>query len=104
MVACSNDISVFTDHLNLLLTFHATAVEPALDRHNILKVIRWDLHLSGFSYTFEHVPVELNTTADIMTRWMQGYLSKIRSVGQVARLHDSSRVNLVITVLPDTSG
>lgn len=40
LLACSNDVVVFTDHRNLLFTFHSTAVESLLGLHKVMKVIR----------------------------------------------------------------
>lgn len=73
MLSCSDDVTVFTDHRNLLFTFHPTAVESNFGRQKVLKVIRWSLYLSSFPYRIEHVPGELNILADIMTRWLRGY-------------------------------
>lgn len=73
MLACETSVSIFTDHRNLLFAFHPSALEPSLGRHKVLKVIRWALFLSTFTYSIEHVPGELNTLPDIMTRWMRGY-------------------------------
>jgi len=73
LVACDPSTHVFTDHRNLLFTFNPTAMEPSLGRHKVLKVVRWALFLSAFTYRIEHVPGDINTWPDIMTRWMRGY-------------------------------
>lgn len=97
MLACADNVTVFTDHRNLLFTFHPTAVEPSLGRHKVLKVIRWALYLSAFSYTIEHIPGELNTLADIMTRWMRGYRRVIPTTRRVARLQLGTGPDMVPT-------
>lgn len=96
MLSCSNMVSIFTDHRNLLFTFHPTALEPSLGRHKVFKVIRWALFLSVFSYRIEHVPGDLNIIADIMTRWMRGY--RRRPNLRVARLEGSTGARMVPTV------
>lgn len=84
LLACNNDVTVFTDHRNLLFTFNPLALEPSLGRHKVLKVLRWALFLSTFSYTIGHVPGELNTMADIQTRWMRGYRGHRGAIKRVA--------------------
>lgn len=100
LLGCSDHVTIFTDHRNLLFTFHPTAVEPSLGRHKVLKVIRWALYLSAFSYTIEHVPGELNTMADIMTRWMRGYRNSTPIPQRVSRIKIATGESLVPTV-PD---
>lgn len=73
LFACDHTTTIFTDHWNLLFVFHPSALDPALGRHKILKVLRWALFLSSFTYKIEHIPGEHNTLPDIMTRWMRGY-------------------------------
>lgn len=73
LFACDSTTSVFTDHQNLVFTFHPMALDSSLGRHKEMKVIRWHLPLSRFTYTIEPVPGNLNSMADIMTRWMRGY-------------------------------
>ena len=73
MLTCDLTTRVFTDHRNLLFVFNPAALEPSLGRHKVLKVIRWALYLSSFTYRIEHVAGENNTWPDIMTRWMRGY-------------------------------
>lgn len=96
MLSCSNMVSVFTDHRNLLFTFHPTALEPSLGRHKVFKVVRWALFLSAFSYRIEHVPGELNIIADIMTRWMRGYRRRAPHQ-RVARLECTNGACMVPT-------
>lgn len=73
LLACDTSTRVFTDHRNLLFTFNPISMEPSLGRHKVLKVVRWALFLSAFTYRIEHVPGDVNTWPDIMTRWMRGY-------------------------------
>lgn len=40
LFACESDVRVITDHRNLLSTFNPLALEPTLEKHKILKVIR----------------------------------------------------------------
>lgn len=75
MFACESSTVIFTDHRNLLFVFHPTAIERTLGRHKVLKVLRWALYLSSFTYRIEHVPGDQNVMADIMTRWLRGYRS-----------------------------
>lgn len=43
ILACSNDVTIFTDHRNLLFTtFHPTANEPSLGRQKVQTMIPWD--------------------------------------------------------------
>lgn len=62
------------------------ALEPSLGRHDVLMVIRWDLYFSAFSYTTKHMPGELNTMADIISRWMCGWHSLTSAIQCVIRL------------------
>lgn len=73
LLACDQSTRVFTDHRNLLFAFNPAAMEPSLGRHKVLKVVRWALYLSAFTYRIEQVPGDVNTWPDIMTRWMRGY-------------------------------
>ena len=76
MLSCDVTTRVFTDHRNLLFAFNPAAIVPSLGRHKVLKVVRWALYLSAFTYRIEHVPGDSNTWPDIMTRWMRGYRNK----------------------------
>lgn len=73
MLACDTKVTIFIDHRNLLFVLYPHSMEPSLGRHKDLKVLRWALFMSTFSYKIEHVPVEENTMADILTRCMRGY-------------------------------
>lgn len=95
LLGCAARVTVFTDHRNLLFAFHPTVVEPSLGRHKVLKVIRWALYLSAFAYDIEHVPGDLNTMADIMTRWMRGYRRATPTTKRVGRIQQSESVPTV---------
>lgn len=83
MFACEESTVIFTDHRNLLFVFHPTAIERTLGRHKVLKVLRWALYMSTFTYRIEHVPGTQNIMADIMTRWLRGYRGQIRAVRRI---------------------
>lgn len=104
LLACSDNVTSFTDHRNLLFIFHPTAVEPFLGRHKVLKVIRWAFYLSAFSYTIEHILGRVNTVADSMTKWMRGYRSADRAAGRISRLRNPSVRGMVPTAPPDLAG
>lgn len=89
MLVCFADISIFTDHLNLLFTFHTTVVKLCLDRHQILIVIRWALYLQAFSSKIEPVPGEPSILVEITTRCMRGDRGTDRFSGRVVRLCDA---------------
>lgn len=80
MFACDESTIIFTDHRNLLFVFHPTAIESTLGRHKVLKVLRWALYLSTFTYRIEHIPGSENVMADIMTRWLRGYRGQRPSI------------------------
>lgn len=101
MLACAEDVTIFTEYRNLLFTFHTSGVELALGRHKVLKVIRWALYPSSFNYRIDHVPGELNTMADIMTRWMHVYCCTITKTSRVVRLTSARGGDLVPTAPTD---
>lgn len=92
---------MFTDHRNLLFTFHSTAVESSFGRHNVLKVIRWTLYLSAFSNTTEHMQGEINNNADIMAIWMRKYRLTDHAAGCISRLRIQTGREKVPTAPPD---
>lgn len=98
LLACDLTTRVFTDHRNLLFIFNPIALESGLGRHTVLKVIRWALYLSTFTYAIEHLPGDPNIWPDIMTRWMRGYrrdnTSRVRRVTEPMFFDD-------VTVPPD---
>ena len=73
MLQCESLIRIFTDHRNLLFVFCPSILDPSLGRHKAMKVMRWAIFLSQFSYKIEHVDGENNVMPDIMTRWLRGY-------------------------------
>ena len=82
MLSCNPTTRVFTDNRNLIFAFNLVSMEPSLGRHKVLKVIRWALFLSAFTYRIEHFHGGVNTWPDIMTRWMRGY-RKNRAIRRV---------------------
>lgn len=56
LLSCDISTRVFADHRNLLFVFNPAAMEPSPGRHKVLKVVRWALFLSAFTYRIEHVP------------------------------------------------
>lgn len=85
LLGCAKNVTVFTGHSNMLFAIHPAAVEPSLGRHEVMKFILWALYHSAFKYTIEHVPGNLHTMADIVTRWMRGYRSTLPTAQIVAR-------------------
>lgn len=49
ILACAENITIFSVHRNLLIAFHSTVVELSLGRHKVFIVICCTLHLSAFS-------------------------------------------------------
>jgi len=86
----AEDVSVFTDHRNLLYVFHPQALNPDVRVHVVRKVQRWALYLSQFSYNIEHVAGEDNWMADLLTRWAKGY----RASTKVSRITIQDRDRL----------
>lgn len=70
---CDQGVHIFTDHRNLLFTFHSLSVEPSIARHKTVKVDQWTLFLSKFHYVIEHIDGESNDFTNMLTRWMKGY-------------------------------
>lgn len=80
LVAFSDNFTAYTDHMNFLFISYPTAVGPSLDRHKVLKTIRWALYLSVFSYPIEHIPGKLNTMVGKITWWFRVFRAKINSM------------------------
>lgn len=93
LFACDDTTTVFTDHRNLLFTFHPSALDSSLGRHKIMKVIRWAIFLSTFSYTIQHIAGDENVMADILTRWMRGYRGHYPTVRRLRDAQHQLRVN-----------
>ena len=75
MMLCEQGIRIFTDHKNLLFTFHPLSVDPSIARNEMMKVTRWALFLSTFNYVIEHVDGDSNDFPDMLTPWLKGYRS-----------------------------
>jgi len=63
------EVSLFTDHANLIYIFDPVGQNPGIARHTANKLMRWALKLSGYRYVIEHLSGERNVWADILTRW-----------------------------------
>jgi len=63
------EISLFTDHANLIYIFDPVGQNPGIARHTANKLLRWALKLSGYRYVIDHLSGERNVWADILTRW-----------------------------------
>jgi len=63
------EVSLFTDHANLIYIFDPVGQNPGIARHTANKLMRWALKLSGYRYVIEHLAGERNVWADILTRW-----------------------------------
>lgn len=55
LLACSEDVNVFSEHRNILFTLHPIAVKQLFCSRKVLKFIFWALYFSAFSYTVENV-------------------------------------------------
>lgn len=77
-MSCTCEVTILTDYKNVLFTFHAIAVKPNSGRHKLLKVIRWALYSSAFSYTIEQVLDELNILAHVTTLWMEATVNEMQ--------------------------
>lgn len=63
---------IFTDHLNLKYIYNPHSVDSSLARHVVHKLQRWALFLSVYNYVIEHIAGELNSWADLLTRFGAG--------------------------------
>lgn len=86
ILLCAKDIRVFTDHRYLLFVLNSHSTGETLGCHIVLKVLRWELHLSKFNYRIEHVNGSANIAADIMIRWLRGYHRHPRTIKRVRHL------------------
>ncbi len=66
MLPACGELSLFTDHKNILDTFSPTRFNANVARHIVHKTQRWDLRLAEFNFTVEHVPGAFNTWADLL--------------------------------------
>ena len=60
---------IYTDHRNLVFLFDPFLFSENLKRHNLDKIQRWALRLSGLRYTIQHISGDDNVWADLLTRW-----------------------------------
>ena len=60
---------IFTDHKNLMFIFNPSSTSIPLKQHTLDKLYRWALKLSSVDYHIEHIPGQLNTWADMLSRW-----------------------------------
>lgn len=63
------EVSIYTDHTNLVYIFDPYGQNPGIARHTASKLTRWAVKLSSFRYVIEAIPGEKNHMADLMTRW-----------------------------------
>jgi hypothetical protein len=68
-LVAGRELSLFTDHANLIYIFDPTGQNPGIQRHTASKLMRWALRLSGYRYTIEHLAGGRNLWADLLTRW-----------------------------------
>lgn len=69
ILAAFGEFSLFTDHKNILYMLSPTCFNANVARHIVHKTQPWALRLAEFNFTVENVPGELNTWADMLTRW-----------------------------------
>jgi hypothetical protein len=72
---CHDEFSILSDFLNLTYNYNPLYADPTLARRVVLKLQRWALRMSVFSYHMEHVMGELNYWTDLMTRWIVGWIA-----------------------------
>jgi RNase H-like domain found in reverse transcriptase len=54
-LVAGRELSLFTDHANLIYIFYPTGQNPVIQRHTASKLLRWALRLSGYRHTIEHL-------------------------------------------------
>jgi hypothetical protein len=84
-LVAGRELSIFTDHANLIYIFDPTGQNPGIQRHTASKLMRWALRLSGYRYTIEHLAGGRNLWADLLTRWA-GQVPKATKVIKLAKL------------------
>ena len=77
------EISLYTDHANLVYIFDPCGQNPGIARHTACKLTRWAVKLSSFRYVIEAIPGERNHWADLLTRWA---VQPRSAVSRVAKL------------------
>lgn len=63
------EISLYTDHTNLVYIFNPYGQNPEIARHTASMLMRWAVKLSCFRYTIDAIAGEKNKFADLLTRW-----------------------------------
>ena len=84
-LTASQEVSLFTDHANLVCIFDPHGRNPGISRHTANKLMRWALKLSGFRYVIERIPGNYNVWADMLTRWAVKHSNKV-SLSKLSRL------------------
>lgn len=78
-LTAAQEVSLFTDHSNLIYIFDPYDNNPGIGRHVANKLMRWALKLSSYRYVIEHRPGSRNVWADILTRWAVRSTDRVRS-------------------------
>lgn len=94
LFAFDDSTTVFTNHRNLTFTFHPSALDASLCRHKIMKVIRWAMFLSNFTYSIRHISGEYITMVDIRTRWLRVCICHPASARCLRDTQSTPRVNV----------
>lgn len=79
------EISLYTDHSNLIYIFDPVGTNNNIGRHVANKLMRWAIKLSGFRYIIEFLPGVRNVWADLFTRWAAKPSDKVNHA-KIARL------------------
>ncbi len=95
LAACF-EFSLFTDSKNILYTLSLTRFKAKVAHHIVRKMQRWALRLSEFNVTVEHIPRDLRSWAECLTRWPAPRNSEIP-----ARRISAFRVPFITEDLPE---
>lgn len=63
------EVSIYTDHANLVYLFDPQGNNPGIPRHTASKLMRWALKISSFRNVIQHLAGNQNVWADMLTRW-----------------------------------
>ncbi len=74
------EITIFTDHANLVYIYDPYGSNPGIARHTASKLMRWAIKLSAFRYVVEHLPRERNIWADMLTRWAVNHKQSVSAI------------------------
>lgn len=85
----SQKVHIFTTHENLLYGFAPLALQPSSRTHVLSKFHPWEIHLSRFSFSTEHIDGHKNLFADILTRRSREYRTESARLGEIAALCDN---------------